>query len=1078
MNAKYVAVTEVKLNKSTATIKVGSTQVLEATVKPNNATNKTVTWTSSDEAVATVSNGTVTAKAAGEAKITATADGKSAVCTVTVAENVIEVTDIEIDKTTLQLEEGDTALITATVKPENATDKFVSWKSSDEEIATVSEGTVTAKKAGTAEITATAGNKSVKCTVTVKVKYIAVTEVVLKSSTALKVGASEVLEATVKPENATNKTVTWTSSNEAVATVSNGTVTAKKAGTAIITATADGVSANCTVTVAENVVEVTGVTLSKTELELEVGQTEKLTATVAPSNATDQNVTWKSSNEAVATVVEGLITAKGVGTAKITASVGEKSAVCELAVIAKTDDGIGGNGGNSGNDDDDNKPPENSLITYAHAGEESAAFEWKDTNASNSKVQYKLSTASSYTSIDKQLIRQISSTNARADILGLKGGEKYDFKITSSDGKVATVNEVTIASIDRSGYAHTNMNGVGVGAYNNDGTLKSNATVIYVTEATKNNVVNSNGVAQGKSIAQYLIGAKNNSDPIVIRIIGTVGSATWNEIKYPKPAQGQKISESLIKGVNNKKLPTDSDSLTQAALISGGYNSLNYYPDAYNGKKCDEIKGLISKATYKSGEYDSCWNDCQVSYLKNVTVEGVGEDAEIFQWGLTFKNCNSIEVRNIRFFDYTEDACSFEASGTSDPVTPKELSSFTSKNFWVHHNVFDIGMNYWDVCAEQDKGDGDGATDFKRLAYVTVAYNRYNGTHKTGLVGSGDDVYQACFTFHHNYYNGCDQRMPLGRQANMHLYNNYYSGSGLYSVSLRGGAYAYIENCVFTSKSKDTKPIKLEKGSNGVPSAKVVDCEISGTISNEISGVNNLYQGTREKATDVVGDNIYGVNFEKNLPYSVTNKLATDEVKDTIPDIAGNMKLTRKNNIKIEGSSQEDDPPEVTPNPPVTDPDTKTNVSLSISAAVESGKLSIGEKQNINNVTLAEGIALNTTGEATKIDAKERTIGGKTFGHRVVIKSKGNYFAITTKDACTIKVYVINESTTDTAGRQIGLYKETSGTTLVDGTTTTNILGGVDNAKVVEYKITAAGTFYLESITNELSIYRIDIIYS
>ena len=166
---------------------------------------------------------------------------------------------------------------------------------------------------------------------------ISVTGITLnKTSTTMNVGASETLTATVAPNNATNKAVTWTSSNTNVATVSNGVITAKAAGTTTITVkTADGnKTATCTVTVKTPTVAVTGVSLNKTTAMLTVGATETLKATVTPSNATNKTVTWTSSNPSVATVSNGVITAKAAGTTTITATTvdGNKTATCVVTV--------------------------------------------------------------------------------------------------------------------------------------------------------------------------------------------------------------------------------------------------------------------------------------------------------------------------------------------------------------------------------------------------------------------------------------------------------------------------------------------------------------------------------------------------------------------------------------------------------------------------------------------------------------------------------------------------------------------------------------------------------------------------
>ena len=1059
-----IPVASVGFNKNVLELEVGETYKLNATVLPSNATDKTLIWSSSDSDVASVSDGLITARKEGKAEITAKSGNKQAVCTVTVkpeTDVTVPVTSVTLNQSVYTLAIGASYTLIPTVLPANATDRQVKWSSSNEKTVTVSDrGVIQAIAEGTSTIKAEAGGKSATCAVTVEKTIVAVTEVTLdRTSLTLKVNETFTLSATVAPENATDKAVKWTTSNSGVVRVSNGTVTAVGEGTAKITAAAGGKSASCTVTVKNaepEFIPVDSVTLNRESLELKVDETFTLTALIAPSDATETEIIWNSDNTSVATVADGIVTAVGVGTANITATAGGVTAVCEIGVIAKDEPVI---------PPDPDVPAEDDIITYAHSGEECAAFEWKYADANKAKVEYKLSSSNSYIPVDKELIRQISADTARVDILGLKGGAKYDFRITTGGGKIKILTGVEISSQDRSGYAHHNYTG-GVGAYNDDGTLKSDATVIYVTEENKNNVDGS-----GKSIAEYLASARGNKKPIAVRIIGTVGAATWKEdnVTYTKTSdntdsEGNLLPEA-IKGANGKAL--DKKNWTQAELVAGGYNVLD------TGRFA-ELRGLSSTVKWDSSkqEFDSCWNDCQIREVNNITVEGVGEDAEIFQWGMTFKNCNSVEVRNIRFYDYTEDACSIEGSENSTT-----LSGFKHKNFWIHHNTFDIGVNYWDVCKEQDKHDGDGSTDFKYLSHVTVSYNRYNGTHKTGLVGGSDSAHQACFTFHHNYYNACDQRMPLGRQANMHMYNNYYSGSGLYSISLRAGAYAFIENCVFTSGKSTTKPIELVKGSDGVPSAKVINCDIDEKkISNAISGGKNLYVGS-DRTAAVEGGNLYGLNFEQDKDfYTVPDMLATAEVKTIIPEVAGVMH--RNSNIDLGGTVDPEPPvpdPDPEPDPPV-EPTAKT-VTMSVAEAVNENILAVNTTaHNIDNVTLAEGIVLNTTGNKTKVTEHNNEIEGKLFTHRVVLKGKGNYFKLSVTGACTVRVYVANGSSTDTKSRNMGIYKDAEATTLAEGTALTGLVNG--EKQLITYDISASGDYFLESIDNELSIYQIEIIYA
>ena len=174
----------------------------------------------------------------------------------------INVTGVTLDKSTLSLEEGTTGNLVATVAPSTATDKTVTFASSDAEVATVDNaGKVTAVKEGNADITVTTkdGNKTAKCTLTVTAKQIPVTGVTLdKSTLSLEEGATGNLVATVSPENASYKAVRFTSSDEAIATVDdNGLVTAVTAGTADITVESienGSKTAVCTLTVTEPVV--------------------------------------------------------------------------------------------------------------------------------------------------------------------------------------------------------------------------------------------------------------------------------------------------------------------------------------------------------------------------------------------------------------------------------------------------------------------------------------------------------------------------------------------------------------------------------------------------------------------------------------------------------------------------------------------------------------------------------------------------------------------------------------------------------------------------------------------------------
>ena len=187
-----VSVISVYLNESSLSLDVGKTATLRASINPSNATNKNVSWSTSNSSVATVSDGTVTAKSAGTATITVTADGnKTATCAVTVLGPVISVTSVSLNKTSLSLMVGKTETLTAAISPGNASNKKVSWITSNSYVATVSDGTVTAKSIGTATITVTTadGNKTATCAVNVTRFLASAVNVTAKaySSTSIKI---------------------------------------------------------------------------------------------------------------------------------------------------------------------------------------------------------------------------------------------------------------------------------------------------------------------------------------------------------------------------------------------------------------------------------------------------------------------------------------------------------------------------------------------------------------------------------------------------------------------------------------------------------------------------------------------------------------------------------------------------------------------------------------------------------------------------------------------------------------------------------------------------------------------------
>lgn len=346
------AVTGVRLTPNEVTLVEETTATLTAAVIPSNATNKNVTWSSSDEEVATVVNGVVNALKPGNATITVTtADGnKTAQCAVTVTEKeVIPVSAITVSPKDATVKTGASVTLTGEIQPENASNQNMIWTSDNEGVATVAGGVVTGVAEGTATITVTsAENDTIRDTATITVENgepeIVEVESVSVEPAALSLTEEETrnLAHTITPSNATNQNVSWSSDNEAVATVSQaGVVTAIKEGTANITVTTESnnKTATCIVTVTRKGIAVAGVKISSSALELKSGASETLTAAVQPENATNQNVSWTSNNEAVATVDGGIVKAVADGKATITVTTEEGgfTATCEVTVKSEPD---------------------------------------------------------------------------------------------------------------------------------------------------------------------------------------------------------------------------------------------------------------------------------------------------------------------------------------------------------------------------------------------------------------------------------------------------------------------------------------------------------------------------------------------------------------------------------------------------------------------------------------------------------------------------------------------------------------------------------------------------------------------
>ena len=341
---------------------------------------------------------------------------------------------------------------------------------------------------------------------------------------------------------------------------------------------------------------------------------------------------------------------------------------------------------------------------------EEAYAEW-DTNAIGSDVTVSYAAAGdvSFTAADAELIR-----GSRVDIPGLKGNTDYTLKIEGSSGSATC--QVRTLSYDRTGYAHQDFSGIG--AYNDDGTLKSDVTVIYVTNENKDTIT-----YNGKT-GLYNIFFSAKPKNVCFRFIGTL----------------------------------------------------------------DVPAGTVAN----DGSHNDGSNMLYLQNSSNVTVEGIGDDTDLIDWGIEMKRCTSCEFRNLHLGNYPDDAIAM--TGNADIL---------SEHIWVHNNTIEKGYNQFagNGHVDADKADGDGSMDMKWSQYVTVSYNEFVGCHKTSLVGGRADQFQDNITYHHNWFNGTESRNPRVRNAHVHSFNNLFTDNAEYGICASYNSKVFSE-CNYFERTK------------------------------------------------------------------------------------------------------------------------------------------------------------------------------------------------------------------------------------------------------------------------------------
>ncbi|OOM77201.1 right-handed parallel beta-helix repeat-containing protein [Clostridium sp. BL-8] len=414
---------------------------------------------------------------------------------------------------------------------------------------------------------------------------------------------------------------------------------------------------------------------------------------------------------------------------------------------------------------------------------ESAYVEWSPVSgATGYDVYYKEASASdsSYKQIDTDLIRKYPSY-FRADVLGLAAGS-YVIKIVPVANNAEVTSEQTITKTlsvkanTREGFAFSSASpmGTGSGGYNDDGTIASNAQILYVTADNVNTITadvitNSKGTKTTcTGLVDILAKRQKGYDkaPLIIRMIG-------------------EVKASDISGLN-----------------SNGYL---------------QLKG--------------CYN---------VTLEGVGEDATVYGWGILVRDAHNVEVRNLGIMLFPDDGISLDTD---------------NENIWIHNNDIFYGA----AGSDADQVKGDGSCDIKQNStYVTVSYNHFHDSGKSSLCGMSDTE-NFFVTYHHNWFDHSDSRHPRIRVGTVHVYNNYFDGNAKYGVGVTKGSSAFVEANYF----RDCKYPMLTslQGTDIYNNSK-------GTFSDEEGGMIKAYNNKIEEASRLVYANQDSTQFDAYLAAS------------------------------------------------------------------------------------------------------------------------------------------------------------------------------------------------------------------
>ncbi len=387
-------------------------------------------------------------------------------------------------------------------------------------------------------------------------------------------------------------------------------------------------------------------------------------------------------------------------------------------------------------------------------------------------ISYKKADAEEYTVLDKELMLE-NKEKLDCYILGLAKG-LYDVKIEQGEGDryaCKTFTDIDVEKQDRSGYAHFQRD-EGIGGYNNDGTVKEGAKILYVSNATKNTVTMDINGTTYTGLVEILKAKEHMEAPLIIRVLDRITSNQFKADCTP-PDDYNSVTDEYLKSLFANNMGENLVGIPVTYYVKSLNKQFEYVttPDGIEFVK--EIEG--------ESTYDFFGQTSQITMLntKDLTIEGVGSKAEFFQLSFYFGYCNSIEIKNLTFSKYPANALDFQCGGK----TQEECTS--NGWYWIHNNTFKSGQNYWQVGM-------DKSIVLRNMRNATVSYNKFTNQDKVVLLAGWEYDYQLNVTLHHNFYLNCGQRTPMSRNSNIHSYNNYFADCQR-GVSARHYTYLFSE---------------------------------------------------------------------------------------------------------------------------------------------------------------------------------------------------------------------------------------------------------------------------------------------